>query len=186
MSLALAAAALALAATGFAPTVAPPRRRTALRVRNLDQPELLLFSEAVWLNDEGTGVRGGCDTLFASAVQYGTAVACYSSTRGTAALREALSPVPEQLHVAGDVDCATPAALSALRRSLEVQPQAFGGAGGFGGASTPHRRAPLAARCVAFDDTAAGLGAARRGCAPSESARPRAGRGRRCSTTTRT
>ena len=132
-------------------------------LRNVDRPELLIFTSALVANDRGA------PRLIGEALEAGTPVVFLKGYPGVEgggfdAAADVLGPssvsvvdmtaegVPRPPH---------PGMLSALRHSLSVMPDGFGGSGGFGTQRADPPRPPLAARCVCFDDTVTGCYAAR-------------------------
>ena len=120
-------------------------------LRNVDPPELIVITSASVAEDRGAArlvaeaADAGClatylihsesreeDIVYAGARSSSLGLAVHD-LRG-----DSLPPPPH------------PAVLSTLRRSIEVQPEGFGGSGGFGQRAADPPRAPLAPYCVAL------------------------------------
>eukprot|EP00613_Pedinella_sp_CCMP2098_P072241 CAMPEP_0171908396 /NCGR_PEP_ID=MMETSP0993-20121228/7831_1 /TAXON_ID=483369 /ORGANISM="non described non described, Strain CCMP2098" /LENGTH=277 /DNA_ID=CAMNT_0012540977 /DNA_START=55 /DNA_END=888 /DNA_ORIENTATION=- len=138
-------------------------------LRNIDRPELLIFSAPSVANDRGSR------RLIYEAQQAGTVVAFLDDGRhgecqNKAAFQRVLGTdsfrdLRKGIQV---VDLSThgflpphPGSLSTLRKSFEVSPDGFGGSSGFGTQLQNPKREPLASRCVCFDDSREGCLAAR-------------------------
>jgi len=146
------------------PNLIPSCRRTSSirQLRNIDRPELLIFAS------ERVAADRGAARLIGEALEVGTAVV-FLCTRGgqdlggfekvleDSAFRTSVQIIAPKGHPPPP----HPGALSALRKSLEITPDGFGGSGGFGQRAGDPPRPPLAARCVVFDDMVAGCLAAR-------------------------
>ena len=130
-------------------------------LRNIDACELLLFSSTALL-DGGDGLRAGVRDLVEEAAEQGVlSAAVRVGGAGAACSDGVLAEAGLRLFDvrAGSLSEGI-AGLTALRSSLSLEPDGFGGVDGFGRAPSKGQREPLAARCVCVVTSSAECGAA--------------------------
>uniref|UniRef100_A0A7S2HAM1 Uncharacterized protein n=1 Tax=Octactis speculum TaxID=3111310 RepID=A0A7S2HAM1_9STRA len=141
----------------------PTRISSILNLRNVDRPELILFTS------EKVAADRGVLRLVSEAIEEGTSIVFLCTQPGEnhgSGFEKVLegSPLRDQIPIIkseGHPPPPHPGALSALRKSLEIIPDGFGGSSGFGMRAGDPPRSPLAERCVVFDDSVEGCLAAR-------------------------
>lgn len=130
-------------------------------IRNRDRPELLIFvGRDVVLDASSGNVCPGVSRLVSEA-RDATTPALWLYDGDEKPLKNLQTVWPAS--TGEDESPPRPGALQKARESVTIEPDAFGGADGFGRGRAPATRPPLAARCVVVSAT-------REGCAAGKAA----------------
>ena len=141
----------------FKTAKAQSRTRGVLQMlRNVDRPELLIFTSALVAQDRGAwrlldeATDADCPSallIHSTSGKNDVAFAFDENSKKHPALSI------KDMRNASRMPPPHPGALSALRKSMTVAPEGFGGSGGFGRRTADPERPPLASYCIVISDT---------------------------------